>query len=388
MQELDADRVSQLRPHPCTPLTEAEIVAAVRTGLAKPCGYPALAQATVPGDRVVVAVGPGVPCLEQIIVGAFAALRQAGVKDSLVSVLLPEQFGELAMVRSQLEEVGAGDCPVLRHDPSDGDAIGMLGVAPSGEAVRLNRLLGEADVVLSIGAVDVPASFNGLYPEYSDRATIHRLAAPLVAEDQAAHKQRAQEIAHSGELLGLGLVVRVVPAPEGRIARVVVGEARQVFAACDQLQREVWSVGCPTPADLVIAALVGDAAEQTWQKLGQAVQAAIEVVSETGSIVVCSELEQLPGPVFQHLAANEDYEVAARQILQDGLLADSWAAWQLCRALQHGPVYLCSKLPDRVVESVGFTPLAVEHELERLMQVHDHVLVVPEAQRLQPHLAI
>ena len=58
----------------------ADPVTAVRAALASPAGYPPLAAATVPGDRVAVTVADDVPERDAILTGAIAGLLDAGVE--------------------------------------------------------------------------------------------------------------------------------------------------------------------------------------------------------------------------------------------------------------------------------------------------------------------
>jgi lactate racemase len=66
--------------------------------------------------------------------------------------------------------------------------------------------------------------------------------------------------------------------------------------------------------------------------------------------------------------------------------ADARAALTLAQALDRGPVYLRSRLPDDVVESLGMTPIASDAELSRLASGRRHCVVIEEAQRVKPRL--
>jgi len=382
--ELDVDRISHLRAAPSRTLSDAEIVVRIRTALAEPIAYPPLAEASVPGDRVVVAIGPGVASNLAIVEGALAALRDAGVESSLISLVVPTGFAG-AELREKLSNLGGADGFVTVHDPDAPGSTAMLGVTRAGQAIRLNRQLCNADLVLSIGAAstDHGTSFNGWFPHFSDRETISRLDAPLAHDAKSLRDARTQEVAEAAWLLGVGMLVEIVPGPGGSIVQVLAGESATVTAKSQQLYREIWSCTPVSSADLVIATLVGGPSEQTWKNLGRALGAAAPLLSEDASIAIYSELSDSPGKAFESLVGNEDYDLADREIMRAGL-DDSWSAWQLCRALRHGPVYMRSHLPDQVVESLGITPIAMDDELERLACAHDHTIVLEEAQHLLP----
>ena len=63
-------------------------VAAVMASLVAPLDFPALAEATVPGDKVVIAVGATVPELDLVIEGILQTLVDSGVSPDNITVLL------------------------------------------------------------------------------------------------------------------------------------------------------------------------------------------------------------------------------------------------------------------------------------------------------------
>src|SRR5262245_42876656 len=64
-----------------------DVSAAASAALAQPLGYPPLAQAVVPGDRVALAVGSGLP-QSQAVIGAVAkTLVETGVAPTDITLL-------------------------------------------------------------------------------------------------------------------------------------------------------------------------------------------------------------------------------------------------------------------------------------------------------------
>ncbi len=387
--ELDAGRITHLRVSPEAASDQMhanlDVIAEMRAALAEPMDYPPLSDATVPGDKAVIALAQGVVCPLEVVEGAFLALRDAGVESDFISVIVPKNFAREDQLRQSLKSRHSEDCLLLKHDPDDTNATAMIGVTRNGQPIRINRLLSDADVVLSIGSSseDTSSSFNGLFPRFSDRETINRVEAPLATEDSSLLQERQQEILEAGWLLGVGLVVQIIPGLGDKVAQILAGETKKVFAESERIYRELWS--CPTAekADLVIATLTGDASEQTWENLARVLRAASPLLSEGGSIAICSEIDQLAGQSFQAFVDHEDYDVISREIVRDQH-GDSGAAWQVCQALRRGSVYLLSHLPDAWVESLGITPIAIDQELDRLAETHRHTIVLEDAQRLLP----
>jgi nickel-dependent lactate racemase len=360
--------------------------AAIRAALAAPLGYPPLKAALVPGDQVTVAVGKGVPGVASLLRGAVAELVDAGIEPANVTVLSAEATDEISRVAAEL------GVQTNVHRPDDADGLAMVGVTATGEPLRLNRSLVEADFVLPIsrarsgaGNGDAP-KFAGLYPQFSSRAAVEKFHDRGKAAPAQRRAERAAEADDAGRKLGVALTVGVVPGVGGGVAGIVAGDPGQVARAAAEQFRAIWERATERPADLVIAAVAGDAQQQTWTNFARAVAAAERVLRPDGAIAICSELETPPGGSFERLRDAVDYAAVARGL---GKARDEEArsAKILAEALERGPVYLHSRLPADVVESLGMTPIESGAELSRLAAGRGHCVVIEEAQRVRPRLA-
>jgi hypothetical protein len=366
-------------------------VAAVREALAHPQGYPPLASATVPGDRIALALDDDVPEWATMLRGAIVALMEAGVEPADITVVTPFEIADRRQIDHELSSVGATGVSFKVHDPDDEREIAMVGVTAAGTPLRLNRTLAEADLVLPIGVSAPPTDedaasvkFAGLYPRFSNRETQQRFDA---ARDETPKQRarRAAEINEAGWLLGIGLSMCVVPGAGGKAAAVLAGEPGVVTAAAGERRRAIWEREAETPGDLVIAALLGDEREQTWHNLGVALQAAERVRDADGAIALLTELAEPPPSPFNRLREAVDFGDVQRELARDvGDQCD--AAMALAQALERGPVYLRSRLSPELVESIGMTAIETDDELSRLAGNRDHCVIIEEAQRVTPRL--
>ena len=387
---LASSRVTHVRPALDQSMPTAEVSTQVRAALARPINFPPLASCTVPGDRLVVAVEQGLPCWEQVLAGVLAALREAGVETSRVTLLLPKTSALESALRDMVDSFHAGDVSLEIHDPDDDHQCSFIGVTRTGRPLRLNRRLCDADVVLPVGICSLPlqreeryAEFNGLFPQFSDRETINRFHAPIGMDSTVLRRERCAQMDEAARMLGIGLTVQLVPSPRGGLAAILAGEPLAVVKAASTKYREIWSRNVDSRGNLVVATLAGEAAEQSWRNFGRALEAAERVLEPDGAIVVCSELAQPPGPSLQRLMGNESCQASEREIMRDRF-ADSWPALLLCRALQRGTIYLRSQLPAEVVESLGVAPIQTDEEIKRLVKAHDRCVVLDDAARLLP----
>jgi hypothetical protein len=267
----------------------------------------------------------------------------------------------------------------------------MMGLTASGRPLRLNRTLVEADFVLPVAAARLAtrggaarAKFAGLFPQFSNRETIERFDSRRVASSPSKRAEERVEVNEAGWLLGVGMCVRVVAGPGGGVSAVLAGDpatvAREAAARC----REIWERPVTEQGDLVIAALAGADEEQTWENLARAIAASERVRLPDGAIAVCSNLADLPAGSINRLAEAVDLAEAQRDLRRDRA-RDAHSARVLVQALERGPVYLKSRLPAEVVESLGMTPIESDAELSRLAASRGHCVVIEEAQRLRPH---
>jgi nickel-dependent lactate racemase len=365
----------------------ADVAAAVDRALADPIGSPRLAQAALPGDKVVLALAEGVPHAATIVARTVEALVAAGVGEADITVvrtLLDSQIAPdpLAELRQQLR--GAIACRT--HDPASRPALGYLAASADGEPIYINRAIHDADLVISIGClrVDESLGYYGIYscvfPTFSDEASIERYRSPK--SSQSRERQRLRQAADEvGWLLGLHFTIQVVPGAGGDVLHVLAGELDAVFREGCRRCEEAWSYSVPQRASLVVATIEGDAAEQTWNNVARALSAASRAVSDDGAVAVCSELAERIGPALQRVVGADDLDAALRDIARHKP-ADALAAAELVRALKRGKVYLLSQLDEELVEELGMMPVEAE-QLSRLAARYDSCIVLANAQYAQ-----
>lgn len=387
--KISADCITTVGPDEAKFPALTDPASAVREAIAHPLEFPSLDNATVPGDRVAIALDPLTPSAAGATMGALAALRDAGVESDQVTVVCAQPL-PCEHFRDALAESHHGEVQLELHDPGDEEACAMVAVGKAGEALRMNRAIAEADFVLTIAAARAPLSegaasspFAGLYPTFADAKTQRRWRqSSPEGRREAARRKMAAAADEAGWLVGALFVVHLVPAGGGGIAGVYAGEPRVVARAAAQRRTEVWSRPVPDQADLVIATLRGDSYQQSWPNLGRALEVAEWVTAPEGAVVVCCDLADAPGKLLRRLAGERDLASAERLASRDASEEGPIAA-ALCRALQRGPVYLRSRLDDAVVEQLGMTPVASDAELDRLAARRGRCVVIEDAHRVE-----
>jgi lactate racemase len=361
--------------------------AATAAVLGAPLEYPSLARSTTPVDRVVLALDQDVPQLAEVTAAVIAALVEAGIAPDGISVLQNRAEGAAEPGDACREVPAALRSRIARlsHDPSDRRQLAYLAASESGEAILVNRALHEADVVLPIGCLrgDESAGYfgihGGIFPTFSDAKTARRFRAIGALNGRGGQRRElTAEADHVAWLLGVNFTIQVVPAAGGHVLHVLAGESGAVRRRGKELYHAAWN--CPVSArvGLVVAAIEGDAGQQTWENVGRALQAAGSFVEEGGSIALCTDLAASPGPALQQLAGTSSLEAALRQLGKERPV-DALPAALLAHALQRGKVYLLSRLDSSLVEDLDVVPLAGPQELARLARQHRSGVVLANA---------
>jgi nickel-dependent lactate racemase len=387
--ELAEAAIVTVRGSSASIIAEHNIVHEVQQAFAHPLDYPKLADATVPGDTIVVAIDQATPQVLPVVAGTLAALKHAGVEQSAITLLLSPELASDQATHTQLRELAGAEITLVVHAADDKEQMSLLGVSGAGLPLRLNRVLCDADLVIPIGPSRGskhdcnPAGM--LFPRFSDQETLGRFHSPGSHETSAARKKLEGEIRECDWILGVGLALQVIPGPHGTIAALCCGTPAGIAPTVQRHYREVWATDVRQQADLIVATIVGNEAQQTWQNLSRALASADELLEPGGAIAICSEIATRPGPSGKRLRDAQDLADVERKLRQDAF-ADSAATLRICRQLQRGTIYLQSQLGSAVVESLGFAPMESDQELQRLVGSYRRCLVLEEAQHLEPKL--
>lgn len=360
--------------------------AAAYDAVSQPLGYPPLAAACVPGDRVVIAVEHDVPHPVAVVRGVLRALGEGAEVHTTVLCASSELADQL---RAAFEE----DVCVESHDPNDQEHLTYLAALKDGQPLYLDRLLHECDVVVPIGALRPAASFgyggvgSCLYPAFSSaeaQADFRRLPVSLDEQEPpapswSASGDRFEQAAEAAWLLGAQFTLQVLAGKDGQVLSVLAGDCQEVqtqgVRACDS----AWTFAPPSRSTLVIAGIDGDAGQQTWDNFARALDAAHRAAEDDADILLCTELAVPPGPALAELGGDWVDDELSRE-LHRSRAGDAGVATLLWNSLQNAHVHLHSKLPDEVVYSLGMTPVSGDN-LTHVVGAHRQCSLIHSAHR-------
>ena len=357
---------------------------AVESALNDPLNFPAFTKATVPGDRVVLAVDRGVPQLSSVLAGVIERLLASSAQPDEITVVFADKDD---LDRNPLRDLAADVREAIHldvHDPTHMERMAYLAASRDGNPVYFNRAMCDADVVLPIGVLRLDGSWGYmgvhgcLFPTFSDSATQERFRTPRA--DWRAHlKHSSKEAEEAAWLLGVQFTLQITPGPGDSILHVLAGDAHAVAQRGQQLYESAWLHHAARKASLVVASIEGAERNQTWDNVTRALMAASDAVSDGGSIVLCTKLQQPPGTSVQRLAEMRDGDELVRSLKGDRS-ADAFTARLLAQTLDRAQVYLLSLLEEETVEDLGLGHVSCPDDVTRLSRKHDSCILVGNAQ--------
>ena len=357
-----------------------------RHALSTPRGFPELGRCVVPGDNVIIAVDPETPFLADVLTAVCEHLQTVPDGGVSLTLLLPEdESGNCwQWLTDSLPLHLQQQMTIVSHLPSDQNQLSYLASSAAGERIYLNRLLTDADMIVSIGllAFDGQLGVRGttsvLFPAFSDEATLRAARShghsELTPEQQHPFRDLVDEI---GWLLGTQFTVQVIPGVGAAPTEIIAGLPDDVLQHGREVLNRVFRILVSEEVDAVVLSIPGGAAFG-WRQLGHALEQASHVINQGGRIIVVADLPVPEGPAATMLRRCQEPEDLLKPLRREPT-SDAVEIAQLIETLRRARVYLLSTLPPDVVEEMGMIPIADSAELQRLVSAVENRIVIPNA---------
>lgn len=366
-------------------------LSAVRAALADPIGFPPLSQCVVDGDTVAIVLGENLNETNSLVAGAVFELLEAGIRPQDITVLRSVADAKLTkrLPTRQLPDSIADHVRVVVHEPEDREQLAMLNVSSDDQQIYLNRAVVDADFVLPIGTARPEESWGYLgsastvYPAFADSETQRRFQKP-----DAKPGERDKQLEQAREalwFLGTRLIVQVVPGAGHSLMHVIAGDTEEVDRRSHHLADAIWKFPQRHRASIVVATLPGDRAQQSWSNVARALDAALRVVTDDGTVAICCDLKTRPGRSLRRLVDAHSLESVRAAVARDAT-PDAFAASRFVEALMRVNVFLLSGLDEESVQSLGLGYIATPEEVARLVARHDSCILLQNAHQAIPEV--
>lgn len=353
----------------------------VDRALSSPIDFASIDQMIVSGDIVALAIDPSVPSLNKVVCSVAQWLLEHGVPLENLNLVFGGNEQQTANFSQALLECGLAGLTLHRHDPDDANSVSYVAADEEAQAIYINRILVDADVVIPIScarsreAIDYLGAFS-IFPLFSNRETRGQLYSYARLSEETAHQQLISRSNQAAWWLGLMCAIQVIPAANDQVAAVVCG----LLSAVDENSQERLAqvADCNASTDLVIACI--DTPVQDWIQFAHALHNAAHYCSPGGTIVLCTEIVESIGPALRRLRdAQSTRDQIAKRLAKDNS-DDALSAGAIFEATRDHHLYFVSKHRQEIVESLGMGVLACEEELVHIARQHRRFLVIPSAQ--------
>ncbi len=218
-----------------------------------------------------------------------------------VEVVISETMD--AASREQLRAALPGNVLLTVHRLGDRSALRYLAADEQAEAIRLSSSVVDADFVLPINVMRVSDPLTGgpssdaLFPGLIDDRQTQRLQRSVLQQiaklDEVDNRWAADQAEQVRWALGVQLMLAVEIDRQGRAGRVIASTPESLATAIEQHVATQYAGAIGTVADVVIACVEGDVAQQNMENLARAALAARGFASTSGVIVLVTDLQQL-----------------------------------------------------------------------------------------------
>ena len=365
-----------LRPRPVAGVADER--AALQAALADPVAAPPLAQLAAGKRRVVVThsdVTRATPN-DRILPVLLQALEQAGVARgdiTLINALGTHRRQTAAELRQMLGVDLVSRYRCLQHDAWDDAGLVTAGTTSRGNAIRLNRTVMEADLVIFTGFIEPHffAGFSGgpkgALPALAGHESVltnHGYA--MIGDPRATWGVTEgnpiwEEMREAALLIEPLFLLNVTLNAGGEITGVFAGDVLQAHRRGCAFVRAGAMVPVAEPFDAVVTTNSGYPLDQNLYQTVKGMQAAKGIVRRGGAILLAAACEDgLPrhGRYAELLAEAGSPEAILERLRQPGFSEqDQWQVQIQAQIQRHAEVYVYSDgLSDAEIRGALLTP--------------------------------
>lgn len=372
--------------------TEIDIDAALQKAIKDPILFPPLNESVFAGDKVAIVIQSNLPHPRKVLESIVRQLAQLDIASTDVCVVVtPLTADKLGLNTDDYllppETKGDKPPPVFSvdfgfqkidfqvHDPENSAGLSCLAANDAGEPVYMNRLLVDADFVITIGS-PLPGTKSNEHPDYIYPTFSGTAAQARFASDDSSVLELQLESQLANDMLGSFFVLLLVCGPGQIPTEVIAGVRKQAGDQARLATNENWEFAFDGSASIVLATIESEANSQSWDNFADAVIFANQFVSGDGPMVVWSNIQASPNK-FLRRACNDQFEAGETATK----LPERYR--QLAGIVSERPVFLRSMLTRSATENLGLGYLETVEEVLRISAGTENGLLIRDAHRCQ-----
>lgn len=261
---------------------------------------------------------------------------------------------------------------VLQHEASDPSHLMVAGHLKSGRAIRLNRTVLEAGLLITIGAVrhHYFAGFGGgpkmVFPGVAgyeeiqanharvfDDSLVNPVRHPECEPGQLDGNPVAEEIGEAADLRPPDVAVCLVPGVDGGVSEAIAGPWRDAFAVAVARVREIF--GAPGETfDAVVASGGGSPSDETLIQAHKGLDAACRFARPGAEVLYLAAMAKGPGSEAIKPFLEDPRPEAILQRLASGWVQYGHTTYRLVEKSARNRVSLVTDADWKGLEGLGF----------------------------------
>ena len=352
--EIDDDRLAGVLSPAHDALSQADPADIVLDALQHPIGSPALCVLAKGKSRVLVITSDHTrPVPSRVTMPLLLTEIRAGNPDAQIVILVATGMHRRttqAELRQKLGDEIVDAETIVVHEAEKEEDMVYVGRLPSGGALRLNKLVTWAELVVSEGFIEPHffAGFSGgrksILPGIAAKETVlynHNaefIAHPLAAQGSLTGNPIHQDMLYAAKVAGLRFILNVLLGEGHRIIAAYAGEPEAAHGAGCAASERPTRVS-PVAAQIAVTSNGGYPLDQNLYQAVKGMTAAEACVTRGGVIVMCAALGDGHGgeAFYRWFAERESPEAVAAAIENvppEQTRMDQWEAQILARVLR------------------------------------------------------
>ncbi|MDF2636849.1 MAG: hypothetical protein K0R78_3723 [Pelosinus sp.] len=353
--------------------TEDDQVTTVKKALETPIGSPRLKDLAKGKNNIVIITSDHTrPVPSKITMPLLLEEIRSGNPNTDITILIATGFHRLTTPVEMENKFGkeiVGNEKLVNHDCRDPNSLVEVGVLPSGGKLILNKLVMEADLLVSEGFIEPHffAGFSGgrksVLPGVASRTTVlANHCSKFIASDYARagilegnpiHK----DMVYAAEVANLSFILNVVIDSEKKIINAFAGDRTAAHETGCKFVSELASIKAQ-PADIVITSNGGYPLDQNIYQSVKGMTAAEGTAKEDGVIIIAAACNDGHGgeDFYKTFLENPTAQLIMDKIMQipmESTIPDQWESQILARILiKHNVILVTDQCDPKMIKDM------------------------------------
>lgn len=265
---------------------------------------------------------------------------------------------------------------LVDHNCRDAGNLVNIGEMSSGNPLFINKVIAEADLVISLGDI-TPHAFAGfsggrkaILPGVSGYQTIENnhslIREPGVGLGLLEGNPIHREMMEAANLAGLDYIINSVRNNTGKIVDFVSGPPEEAFYEGVRICKALNSVKIPERADVVYISCGGFPKDKSLYHAQRSVVAATGAVKKGGTIVVFGQFPEGVGdPIYEEWLPKPLPEILS--LKREEIKLGVHSAYFMARNLSHAEILLYTEMDETTAARLHFRKVASLLEIDRFI---------------------